>query len=357
MDVWLLFSKGKSGQLSVCLFTSIAAAQLCILSVWHRYELTFGVIGGVRQPTEVEVRLGPPFMEAGKSTRKLYQTSIRPHKNKDQTQPIGYKVFLTEFASDEPVAPSTGNILVTDIFTGADNSRWSDPRFRPVGMAFDRQGRRFVSSDASCENYVLIANAVVGGGIPPSNGTSIDSHSAFPRFTFILFWLKIVVLRRSQQYLISAWSRKIERPRTWLFYRLFCDPPLTSNLSFSAPVTSTFVPKDRLDNSLIYTRIAIFHFSTCSLVLEHPTWRSLPSYFSHFLSLVAQRKMAFTLLNPITKTQLSVSLSLTQATKQEFYDVQQAMFLSSTHLTRTNILSDLPMKTLTISSLRVRSWI
>ena len=45
-------------------------------------------------------------------------------------------------------------------------------------MAFDRQGRLFVSSDASGEIYVLVADAVVSGGNLSSDATtSVDARS------------------------------------------------------------------------------------------------------------------------------------------------------------------------------------
>lgn len=61
------------------------------------------------------------------------------------------------------MAPPTSNTSYTDIFTNADNSKCPGACFRPVGMTFDRQGRLFVSSDASGEIYVLVADAAVGG--------------------------------------------------------------------------------------------------------------------------------------------------------------------------------------------------
>lgn len=86
---------------------------------------------------------------------------------------------LIDFAKGEPVAPSTSNISITDIFTNADKPKCPDACFRPVGMTFDNQGRLFVSSDASGEIYVLVADAVAGGGNPSSNGTFIGPRSAF----------------------------------------------------------------------------------------------------------------------------------------------------------------------------------
>ena len=73
-----------------------------------------------------------------------------------------------------------------DIFTNADNSKCPGACFRPGGMTFDRQGRLFVSSDASGEIYVLVADAVVGGGgNSSSNATqAVGARSALPEDAF-----------------------------------------------------------------------------------------------------------------------------------------------------------------------------
>ena len=98
----------------------------------------------------------------------LYPSTHIPtkKKNRDRSQPVGYKVSLIDFIDGEPVAPSTSNASYADVFTNADNSKCPGACFRPVGMTFDRLGRLFVSSDASGEVYVLVADddAVVGGG-------------------------------------------------------------------------------------------------------------------------------------------------------------------------------------------------
>ena len=73
-----------------------------------------------------------------------------------------------------------------DIFTNADNSKCPGACFRPVGLTFDRQGRLFVSSDASGEIYVLVADAVVGGGGNSSSNASqpVGARSALPEDAF-----------------------------------------------------------------------------------------------------------------------------------------------------------------------------
>ena len=95
---------------------------------------------------------------------------------RDRTEPSGYKVSLISFANGEPVAPANSNTSYTDIFANADNSACPGNCFRPVGLAFDSQGRMFVSSDASGEIYVVVrdetANSTTGSG---SSGSSSGS--------------------------------------------------------------------------------------------------------------------------------------------------------------------------------------
>ncbi|KAF6218477.1 hypothetical protein HO133_005826 [Letharia lupina] len=113
------------------------------------------------------------------------QAWVTFHGSWDRTQPVGYKVSLINFANGEPVAPAMSTTSYTDILTNADNSKCPNACFRPVGMAFDRQGRLFVSSDDSGEIYVLVADAVAGSGNSSSNGTSIGVRSALSKNAFI----------------------------------------------------------------------------------------------------------------------------------------------------------------------------
>jgi len=100
------------------------------------------------------------------------------HGSWDRTNPTGYMVGTVAFGPDgEPTAPANSDTSLTPIFANRDNSRCSSNCFRPVGMAFDRQGRMFVASDASGEIYVVQrqANAT---GTPAASGTSSGAPSA-----------------------------------------------------------------------------------------------------------------------------------------------------------------------------------
>ena len=93
---------------------------------------------------------------------------LRPNKispKRDRTIPSGYKVSSIAFSptDGQPVSPPNSTTAYTDIFYNADQSKCAANCFRPVGMAFDRQGRLFVSSDASGEIYVLVQSGGGGG--------------------------------------------------------------------------------------------------------------------------------------------------------------------------------------------------
>ncbi len=96
---------------------------------------------------------------------------------RDRTHPVGYKLSVIPFANGEPVAASDNKTAATDILTNADNSKCPSNCFRPVGMAFDQQGRLFMSSDATGEIYVVRKEQASQGGTatngaPPPPTTS-----------------------------------------------------------------------------------------------------------------------------------------------------------------------------------------
>ncbi|OCK80256.1 soluble quino protein glucose dehydrogenase [Lepidopterella palustris CBS 459.81] len=103
------------------------------------------------------------------------------HGSWDRTNPIGYKLSAVEFANGSPIAPANSNTSAIDIVANLDNSKCPDSCFRPVGLAWDSQGRLFMSSDATGEIYVVVksdgssANAATPSSILPASGTG---HSA-----------------------------------------------------------------------------------------------------------------------------------------------------------------------------------
>ena len=86
-----------------------------------------------------------------------------------------------------PVAAPDNNTAAIDIFSNADNSVCPKKCFRPVGIAFDSQGRLFVSSDYSDEIYVVVKDQTSGStsGTPSSSlplATSSSKSSSCKNF-------------------------------------------------------------------------------------------------------------------------------------------------------------------------------
>ena len=109
----------------------------------------------------------------------------------DRTDPVGYKLSVVEFENGAPVQPSNSTTAAVDIVSNQDNSVCPNGCFRPVGLAWDGQGRLFMSSDATGEIYMVVradgnATSSVGSnatGTVPSqspNGASSTSSSASP---------------------------------------------------------------------------------------------------------------------------------------------------------------------------------
>lgn len=94
--------------------------------------------------------------------------------SRDRTDPVGYKLSVIPFQNGEPVAASNNNTAATDIFSNTDNSKCPQNCFRPVGIAFDNQGRLFVSSDATGEIYVVQKNQA----LPSASSTSTSTSSS-----------------------------------------------------------------------------------------------------------------------------------------------------------------------------------
>jgi hypothetical protein len=81
---------------------------------------------------------------------------------------------MVPFENGEPVAASDNTTAAIDIFANVDNSACPDNCFRPTGLAFDDQGRLFMSSDATGEIYVISRSPTASNG----SGTQRSSDSS-----------------------------------------------------------------------------------------------------------------------------------------------------------------------------------
>lgn len=88
------------------------------------------------------------------------------HGSFDRAIPQGYKVSAVPFkTSGEPVAPSNSNTGYIDIVSNANTRGCPNNCFRPVGLAFDKQGRLWFSSDATGEIYLITRNGAPNGSM------------------------------------------------------------------------------------------------------------------------------------------------------------------------------------------------
>jgi hypothetical protein len=111
-------------------------------------------------------------MEAGKSdqiSQLLLPNILIFYRNRDS--PSGYKISMVPFENGQPLATPDNTTASMDVFGNLDNKVCPEQCFRPAGLAFDNNGRLFMTSDASGEIYVVIRDS-------PSD--SKDSNGRLP---------------------------------------------------------------------------------------------------------------------------------------------------------------------------------
>ncbi|KAI1775919.1 soluble quino protein glucose dehydrogenase [Hypoxylon cercidicola] len=77
------------------------------------------------------------------------------HGSWNRSPPDGYRLGKIAFADGQPVTNESSTTAVEYILENPDNSRCPGSCFRPVGLAFDTQGRLFMTSDETGELFVI----------------------------------------------------------------------------------------------------------------------------------------------------------------------------------------------------------
>ncbi|KAF2018953.1 soluble quino protein glucose dehydrogenase [Aaosphaeria arxii CBS 175.79] len=91
--------------------------------------------------------------------------SLRGSWNKED--PVGYSVSVVKFGSDgQPTEGSTSTSALSPILSNSNTDECPGSCFRPAGLAWDKKGRLYMSSDATGEIYV----------ITQSSGKALDTH-------------------------------------------------------------------------------------------------------------------------------------------------------------------------------------
>ncbi|KAI5919569.1 hypothetical protein F4810DRAFT_495668 [Camillea tinctor] len=77
------------------------------------------------------------------------------HGSWNRSPPDGFRLGKIDFADGQPVAEVSDTDAVTYIVQNVDATQCPNGCFRPVGLAFDKKGRLFMTSDYTGELYVI----------------------------------------------------------------------------------------------------------------------------------------------------------------------------------------------------------
>ncbi|ROV87989.1 hypothetical protein VSDG_09198 [Cytospora chrysosperma] len=105
---------------------------------------------------------------------------ITSHGSTDKINPVGYLIGQVSFdaATGMPTEPSDSTTAMVDIIRNTDDSSCPSSCLRPVGLAIDRQGRLFFSSDSTGEIYVLVkSSSTRSSSSPTGTGTMVMPKS------------------------------------------------------------------------------------------------------------------------------------------------------------------------------------
>ncbi|UPK97414.1 hypothetical protein LCI18_008349 [Fusarium solani-melongenae] len=94
------------------------------------------------------------------------------HGSWNRDEPVGYKVSSVAFKDGRPTSPSNSTNATTAIISNPDLSNCPSECFRPVGLAWDSEGRLWFSSDSTGEIFVLAQNGSESSG----NGNDDDDR-------------------------------------------------------------------------------------------------------------------------------------------------------------------------------------
>lgn len=100
------------------------------------------------------------------------------HGSWNREPAVGYEISYTDFENGQPAASSRSNNATTPIIYNEDISNCPDDCFRPVGLAWDPQGRLWFSSDKTGEIFVLNQASTSDNGSSPGRGDEDDDDNS-----------------------------------------------------------------------------------------------------------------------------------------------------------------------------------
>ncbi|KAJ3465243.1 hypothetical protein MRS44_005901 [Fusarium solani] len=121
------------------------------------------------------------------------------HGSWNRDEPVGYEISSVAFKDGRPTSPSNSTNATTIIISNPDLSNCPSECFRPVGLAWDSEGRLWFSSDSTGEIFVLAQDGSENSGNDNDDddrGESggDDDDSAASQFMRPSSWAVVVTL-------------------------------------------------------------------------------------------------------------------------------------------------------------------
>lgn len=129
-------------------------------------------------PLDIVFYNAPSSTSEGFDTARLYAVNtewggdafVSFHGSWNRNPPTGYKVVRIPWSNSTPSASADSREGYTTIVGAPDVSQCPNGCIRPVGLAFDRLGRLFVSSDTTGEVFVVESSSAPDAGVQGSAG-------------------------------------------------------------------------------------------------------------------------------------------------------------------------------------------
>lgn len=125
-------------------------------------------------------------------------SAAKKRKIGNREDPVGYRISRVAFDASEgaPTAKQDSTDAAVDVLTNPDLANCPDDCFRPVGLAWDSQGRLWFSSDSTGEIFVLEhdgSSSSSGGSSGSGSGSGSGDEDAGVRLGSGGMWVVSLV--------------------------------------------------------------------------------------------------------------------------------------------------------------------